>query len=72
MTDKISGYLEVGTNDKFEVVVNLDKDRNGIGHIVFSPGQAEHLAGCLQRQAKIARAEYAKHGEQPIGKAVCK
>lgn len=52
--DKIEGYLEVGVNDKHEVVINLDKDRNGIGHIVFSVRQAYALADTLIRQARIA------------------
>lgn len=52
--DKIEGYLEVGTNERNEVVINLDKDRNGLGHIVFSVRQAYALADTLIRQARLA------------------
>jgi hypothetical protein len=47
MADKITGTLEVGTNETNEVVINhpdLDPDENGVGHIVFSPAQARNLA----------------------------
>jgi hypothetical protein len=54
VTDKIEGYLEVGANENGEVVVNLDKDRNGIGHIVFSPNQARAFAAVLNKQAEAA------------------
>lgn len=59
--DHIAGYLEVGTNDKHEVVINhpdLKPDENGVGHIVFSPGQARRLARYLLKQADIA-----EHGD---------
>lgn len=61
--DKIEGYLEVGTNDKNEVVINLDKDRAGVGHIVFSVRQAYKLADSLIRQARLA-SESARTGLQ--------
>lgn len=54
MADKIEGYLEVGRNDKFEVVLNLDHDRDGTGHIIFSPNQARNLARLLVKQANEA------------------
>jgi len=54
MADKIEGYLEIGTNDRGEVVLNLDRDRNGVGHIVFSPSQARGLADALNRKANEA------------------
>jgi len=54
MADKIEGYLEVGVNTDGEVVLNLDKDRNGVGHIVFSPNQARALANVLISNAKSA------------------
>jgi len=54
MNDKIEGYLEIGCNEKREVVLNLDKDRNGVGHIVFSPSQARNLAGLLNKHADAA------------------
>lgn len=48
-------YLEVGlTPDSREVVINhpdLKPDANGVGHIVFSPAQARHLAKLLLRKA---------------------
>ena len=53
-TDKIEGYLEVGTNDQGEVVVNhpdLKPDANGVGHIVFSKNQARNLANLLLKHA---------------------
>jgi hypothetical protein len=55
--DKIAGYLEIGTNECFEVVMNLDHDRNGIGHIVFSARQARMLAKLLIKQADLADRE---------------
>ena len=61
--DKIEGYLEVGINDKNEVVINLDQDRNGVGHIVFSVRQAYALADSLIRQARFA--SEAASGVQP-------
>lgn len=62
MADKISGYLEVGTNDKGEVVVNhpdIKPDENGVGHIVFSPNQARSLANLLLQKAAKADSESA-------------
>jgi hypothetical protein len=56
--DKIEGYLEVGiTPDTHEVIINLDRDRNGIGHIVFSPRQARMLARLLNKKARDAEKE---------------
>lgn len=55
MPDKITGTLEVGTNDHGEVVINhpdLQPDENGVGHIVFSPDQARNLARLLNTHAK--------------------
>lgn len=54
---KISGYLLVGINDYGEVVLNLDKDRNGIGHIIFSPEQARDLAKLLVQKSREAEGE---------------
>jgi hypothetical protein len=52
LVDKIGGYLQVGiTPDTHEVIINLDHERNGIGHIVFSPNQARTLAYLLLRKA---------------------
>lgn len=59
--DKIEGFLEVGhTDDTHEVVINhpdLKPDKNGVGHIVFSPGQARSLAHLLIKRANEAEAE---------------
>ena len=55
--DKISGFLEIGTNDHGEVVINhgdLKPDENGVGHIVFSPNQARQLATLLIKHASEA------------------
>ena len=49
--------LEVGSHNG-EVIINhpdLDPDENGVGHIVFSPEQAEYLAALLIRHAREAR-----------------
>jgi hypothetical protein len=53
MSDNGPGFLEVGTNDKHEVVINLPRDMTG--HIVFSVEQAEGLAATLTRQAREAQ-----------------
>lgn len=45
------GFLEVGHNDKGEVVVNLPHDMTG--HIVFSPGQAISLSQLLLKRALL-------------------
>jgi hypothetical protein len=47
-----SGYLEVGTNEAHEVVVNLPRDMTG--HVVFSPEQARDLAKTLTGRAADA------------------
>lgn len=58
MTDKISGSLEVGPNDRGEVVIYLppevvaDFSLLEGGHITFSPNQARNLAEILLHQAK--------------------
>lgn len=55
--DKIKGYLEVGSNEKGEIVINhldLKPDANGAGHIVFSTTQARNLADSLLRQSDKA------------------
>lgn len=60
MLDKTEGFLEVGLNEQGEIVVNhpaLKADENGIGHIVFSPNQARHLAGLLDKHAREAENE---------------
>lgn len=54
--DKVKGVLEVGILNG-EVVVNhpdLKPDENGVGHIVFSPDQARHLAYLMIRKADEA------------------
>lgn len=60
MADIIAGTLEVGTNGKGEVVINhpdLKPDADGVGHIVFSPKQAIHLALSLIERAREANKE---------------
>lgn len=60
MKDKNTGTLEVGTNDRGEVVINhpqLITDDQGRGYIVFSPRQARSLARLLYRKAREAEAE---------------
>ena len=57
MGDKVKGFLEVGVNERREVVVNhpdLEVDEQGRGHIVFSPDQARNLARILLKQASQA------------------
>ena len=58
-----AGVLEVGTTGKGEIVVNhpdIDPDKDGVGHIVFSPAQARNLARLLMEKADEASRE--KHG----------
>lgn len=56
MADKVEGHLEVGTNERGEVILNLPAevvagfDTTG-GHIVFSPNQARNLAEILLYKA---------------------
>lgn len=58
MADNGSGVLEVGTNHKHEVVINLPRDMTG--HIVFSFQQARALASSLNSQAFVAEVEQRK------------
>lgn len=61
----MSGFLEVGTNERGEVVVNhpdLQPDASGVGHIIFSPAQARHLANLLH--AKATEAEIASRQQR--------
>lgn len=57
MVDHIAGTLEVGANDRGEVVINLPPEVvQGFsnltgGHIVFSPNQARNLARLLIKHA---------------------
>lgn len=58
--DKVTGFLEVGTNGSGEVVINhldLKPDSNGVGHIAFSPRQARNLARLLLKHADEAQHE---------------
>jgi hypothetical protein len=53
----LSGFLIVGTTGKGEVVINhpdIDPDKDGVGHIVFSPKEARHLGSLLLRKADEA------------------
>lgn len=52
MSENGGGFLEVGTNDAHEVVINLPRDMTG--HIVFSVEQADALARTLQRKSQEA------------------
>lgn len=59
--DIIAGHLEVGHNDRFEVVINhpqLDVDEHGSGYLCFSPRQARSLANLLLKHADEALQEY--------------
>ena len=53
MADKVDGTLEIGPNDRSEVVVFIPADTvrgfstNDGGHIVFSPNQARGFAEIL-------------------------
>ena len=55
-------FLEVGTNDDHNVVVNLPRDMTG--HIVFSPKQAREFADTLCRKAHAAEAAGIKAAEE--------
>jgi hypothetical protein len=60
MADKAEGELMVGTTGKGEVVINhpdIDADKDGVGHIVFSVGEARHLAYLLLRKSDDAELE---------------
>jgi hypothetical protein len=54
MADIIEGFLEVGVDERGDVVVNhpdLKPDENGVGHIVFSKNQARSFAHLLLKHA---------------------
>lgn len=64
----MSGFLEVGTNGKGEVVINhpdLKPDKEGVGHIVFSQEEARNLAVLLLRKANEARHETVNNLGEP-------
>ena len=50
------GTLEVGTNERGEVVINLDRDRTG--HIVFSTREALEFARTILKMSERARQEF--------------
>lgn len=59
--DVNAGYLEVGRDAHFQIVVNhpdLKPDENGVGHIVFSPRQARQFARLLLKHSIEAIEEY--------------
>lgn len=67
MADKIAGFLEVGCNEHDEIVINhpdLKPDKNGVGHIVFSPHQARNLAQLLLDNAASAEREVHRKKEE--------
>jgi hypothetical protein len=58
--EKTQGVLLVGTTGYGEVVVNhpdIDPDKDGVGHIVFSVHQARNLAYLLLQKAGDAEQE---------------
>lgn len=60
MSNIAKGVLEVGTNGNGEVVVNhpdLQPDKDGVGHIVFSVEQARNLANLLLSKSADALVE---------------
>ena len=60
MSELAKNTLEIGTNGAGEVVIShpdLKPDENGVGHIVFSPDQAMHLASLLQQGDIAAQKE---------------
>lgn len=75
------GYLEVGCNEQDEIVVNhpdLKPDKNGVGHIVFSPHQARNLAKLLLDNAASAEREIHRKKEElriaalpPVDRSAC-
>lgn len=65
--DKTAGYLEVGINENDEVVINhpdLKPDKDGVGHIVFSPNQARNLAELLLKHADKAATSSIRRSER--------
>jgi hypothetical protein len=59
--DNGSGFLEVGINERHEIVINLPRDMTG--HIVFSVAEALHLSSVLAIKALDALKE-AHHGRK--------
>lgn len=53
--EPVAGELEVGTDGRGSVVVNLPRDMTG--HIAFSPDQASRFAELLNRHATVAAIE---------------
>ena len=70
--DKVAGFLEVGLNEKNEIVVNhpdLKPDENGVGHIVFSVDQAIDFCAILNRKAFEATSNIRRLEEEAKRKA---
>lgn len=70
--DKVEGHLEVGHNERGEIVINhpdLKPDADGVGHIVFSVNQAEHLSALLLRHAREAACEMRDRKERAAREA---
>lgn len=61
MSDNGSGFLEVGTNEADEVVINLPRDMTG--HVVFSTQEARALAATLLKKAGEAERQIAERVE---------
>lgn len=52
--------LEIGRLETYEVVMNhpqMQLDKNGMGHIIFSPAQARNLACLLIKHALLCEME---------------
>jgi hypothetical protein len=66
------GTLWVGRTDKGEIVINhpdLKPDRNGVGHIIFSPAQARGLAALLNKHADEAEPQTSSGSKLPAALA---
>jgi hypothetical protein len=72
MSDKTEGCLEVGLNERDEIVINhpdLKLDANGVGHIVFSINQAQRLSHLLAVKASEAANNIRRKREEEQRKA---
>ncbi len=65
LTEIVAGYLEIGVNEKQEIIINVDYsnievDENNVGHIIFSISQAYNLVVILLRKIEEARKQKKK------------
>ncbi len=58
MCDNGPGFLEVGINNRCDVVINLPRDMTG--HIAFSPNEARALGNLMIKKAAEAEQERLK------------